>query len=153
MAGAIEGEIPYNPDNARVGYVPTSVAVACTVCCITATIDIPRKFDHKIGDHLLGGRIVKAFCPKCRCIREIRPFTPKELREDGLNLVKRNIQNYDELVREQNNSFVKPEDAIRVANELSEEYLAQLARETSLEPMLRNTGPGDQEDKPRIIIP
>lgn len=150
QGGMPTGFVDYNPEQVAKGFIPTSIAVACTKCRIACTVDMPKDADHRILDKMLNGRIVKAFCLTCRQVTEVRPFTAKELKEEGLHLVRRYCDNYQELVVNPS-LFDAPGKMIQDVLQATEDYMKDLRTKTGDKPpMVQNTPP---DDKPKIIIP
>ena len=73
-------------------YHPTAIYVVCTRCKTIGNIMFPRGFSYGTGDAIMDGKIVKALCPTCRGMQEMRPITPKELNDNQLALLKRHYE-------------------------------------------------------------
>lgn len=139
--------------------VHTAMAVACTKCKATGTIDMPSDIDvEKLADKVLGGRVIRGFCGNCRQNVEFRPFTPDELKRDGLALLGRYLEIHDKsVVQEQGEDGKKvtsPADAIGKVLEASDEYMKQVKEKVKgKEPLIISDAPPEKEGGGSIIVP
>ena len=113
------------------GTHPTAIAIACTNCNATGTVDMPLDVDvEKLAGKMLHGKIVKGYCLNCKLDNvEFRPFTPKELKKDGLRLVGRIIANSKHLkVDGEDGKLTVPSEAVKNAIQASNEYVEDVKR-------------------------
>lgn len=112
-----------DPMKTKDGYVPTARVVGCVRCqkvrgrATLGTLDFPRGFSEKIGDKIMDAKAVKAYCPVCRNIEEMRPLTPKELKSAGMGIVARYQEIYEEQVVQRDGAIVSPAEAIQHVTE------------------------------------
>lgn len=78
--------------------ISTPMVGACVVCKIVGTFDVPADFDFKTGDKMLAGKILNAFCPTCRRVREMRALSPEELTENQFFIMRRYYELYKHLL-------------------------------------------------------
>lgn len=107
-----------DPMQTRDGYVPTARVVGCVRCqkvrgrATLGTLDFPQGFSEKTGDRIMDAKAVKAYCPVCRNVEEMRPLTPTELREAGMGIVARYQEIYEKQVVKKEGAIVSPAEAI-----------------------------------------
>jgi len=51
-----------------------------------------------MGDKMIAGKVIQAFCPTCRSVREMRTLAPEELTDNQFLLMRRYYEIYKQIV-------------------------------------------------------
>jgi hypothetical protein len=100
------------------GYVPTARVVACVPCQLAGrktigTLDFPQGFSEKTGDRIMDSKPVDAFCPRCNKVVEMRPLSPKEVKQSMGAIVERYTEIYEDHIVHKKCPVVNPGEVIQ----------------------------------------
>lgn len=140
---------PYKP---QPGYVPTARVVGCIRCqrergrATLGTLDFPMGFKEKTGDAIMAGRVIKAYCPVCRNVEEMRALTPQEVRQHLGRIVERYTELYEEYVVKKKCPVVDP-------GEVLQKVMESRLSPQELKPQEPPPAEGSQPEGRNLIVP